>query len=186
VSLSEQVDQNFEKILNEFNNVTVLVNNAGITRDQLLLRLKPDDWDAVLTTNLKSAFNTTKFIAKAWLRSKTPGSIINITSVIGQTGNAGQSNYAASKAGLIGFTKSVALELASRQIRANCVAPGFIRSDMTEALNDGQKTAIIDRVPLGSMGTPQDVASACVFLGSEAARYITGQTINVDGGLVMI
>lgn len=180
----EQVESNFEQIQKDLGTPYALINNAGITRDQLLLRLKPEDWDDVLTTNLKSVYNCSKVAVKMMLRAKE-GSIVNITSVIGQTGNAGQSNYAASKAGIIGFTKSIAQEVASRQIRLNCIAPGFIQSDMTDALTEEQRTNILNKVPLGFIGDPEDVSWACLFLTSPMSRYITGQTINVNGGLFM-
>jgi 3-oxoacyl-[acyl-carrier protein] reductase len=181
---STDVEDVMGKITTEMGGLNVLVNNAGITKDQLLLRLKAEDWDQVLETNLRGVFLTTKLAVKTMLKARE-GSIINITSVIGQTGNPGQSSYAASKAGIIAFTKSIALEVASRQIRLNCIAPGFIRSDMTDSLTDEQKKVILDRVPLGSMGEAWDVAAACLFLASPLARYITGQTLNVNGGLYM-
>jgi 3-oxoacyl-[acyl-carrier protein] reductase len=179
-----QVEESFKKIHEEMGAIHVLINNAGITRDQLLLRLKSEDWDQVLQANLKSVYACTKTAVKMMLKAKE-GAIVNITSVIGQTGNAGQSNYAASKAGIIAFTKSVAQEVASRQIRLNCIAPGFISSDMTNSLTDDQKTKIMDLIPLGFMGESHDIGMACLFLASPAARYITGHTLNVDGGMNM-
>lgn len=181
----DEIEKVMGQVTADMGGLNVLINNAGITKDQLLLRLKIDDWDQVLETNLRGVFLTTKAAVKGMLKAKTEGSIINITSVIGQTGNPGQSSYAASKAGIIAFTKSVALEVASRQIRLNCIAPGFIQSDMTNSLTDEQKKGILDRVPLGSMGEAWDVAAACLFLASPLARYITGQTLNVNGGLYM-
>ncbi len=185
ISSPENVEEVMGQITTEMGGLNILVNNAGITKDQLLLRLKAQDWDQVLETNLRGVFLTTKLAVKFMLKARAEGSIINITSVIGQTGNPGQSSYAASKAGIIAFTKSIALEVASRQIRLNCIAPGFIRSDMTDSLTDEQKKVILDRVPLGSMGEAWDVAAACLFLASPLARYITGQTLNVNGGLYM-
>ncbi len=181
---SGSVEPAISQIHSEMGGLHVVVNNAGITKDQLLLRLKTEDWNQVLETNLRGVFLSTKAAVKLMLKNRE-GSIINITSVIGQTGNAGQSSYAASKAGIIAFTKSVALEVASRQIRLNCIAPGFIKSDMTESLTDEQKRGILDKVPLGSMGEAWDVGAACLFLASPLARYITGQTLNVNGGLYM-
>lgn len=178
------VETAFEQIKAEMGGFHFLINNAGVTADQIILRLKEEDWDKVIQTNLKSVFNCTKIAVKFMLKERT-GSIVNITSVIGQTGNAGQSNYAASKAGIIGFTKSIALEVASRNIRLNCIAPGFIKSDMTDSLTDDQKSKIIENVPLGTIGEPDDIAAACLFLCSDFSRYITGQTLNVNGGLYM-
>ncbi len=168
----------------QFGKIDVLVNNAGITRDNLLIRMKEAEWDAVINTNLKGVFNCTKYSAKIMIKQKF-GKIINIASVVGLTGNAGQANYAAAKAGVIGFTKSVARELAPRGINVNAVAPGFITTDMTAVLNDQVKNDLTARIPLGKLGMPGDVAKAVLFLSSTAADYITGQTINVDGGMVM-
>mgnify|MGYP001436812311 CR=1 FL=1 len=162
--------------------VDVLVNNAGVTRDQLLMRMSEEDWDAVLDTNLKGAFNFTKSLTRSFLKQRS-GRIINISSIIGLTGNAGQTNYAASKAGLIGFTKSVARELASRGITANAVAPGFIVTDMTGALGAEAQEALKSRIALGRLGTAEDVANVVLFLASDLASYVTGQVITVDGGL---
>jgi 3-oxoacyl-[acyl-carrier protein] reductase len=184
VSDTAAVEENFAKINTEMGGLHVLVNNAGITRDQILLRLKAEDWDAVLNTNLKSVYLCTKIAVKFMLKARE-GSIINISSVIGETGQGGQANYAASKAGIIAFTKSVAQEVASRQIRLNCIAPGFIQSDMTDSLTEEQRKGILTRVPLGSMGDAADVANACLFLASPHARYITGHTLDVNGGLYM-
>lgn len=163
--------------------IDILVNNAGVTRDGLLVRASEEDWDAVLDTNLKGAFNTTKFVSRGMMKRRW-GRIINITSVVGITGNRGQANYAASKAGLIGFTKSVAKELASRNVLANAVAPGFIDTDMTRNLSDAQQGALEEQIPLARLGTGADVANAALFLASELASYITGQVIVVDGGMV--
>jgi len=164
--------------------VDILVNNAGITRDNILVRLKDEDWDAVLTTNLKGAFNTTRAVSRGMMKRRN-GRIINIASVVGLTGNRGQANYAASKAGLIGFTKSVAQELAARGVLANVVAPGFIETDMTAELSEEVREALFERIPLGRFGAPEDVAGAVRFLAGPAASYITGQVVVVDGGMVM-
>jgi len=171
-------------ILADAGKVDILVNNAGVTRDGLLMRMSDADWDVVINTNLKGAFNFTKAFTRAFLKQRS-GRIINVASVIGLIGNAGQSNYAASKAGLIGFTKSVAKELASRGITANVLAPGFIETDMTAVLKDDVKAEVLKQIPLGALGQPEDIANAAVFLASPAARYITGQVLAVDGGMVM-
>jgi 3-oxoacyl-[acyl-carrier protein] reductase len=162
--------------------VDILVNNAGITRDHLVLRMKRDDWDAVLATNLTAAFTCTQAVLKAMVKQRA-GRIVNITSVVGQSGNAGQANYAASKAGLIGFTKSLALEVASRGITVNAVAPGLIDTDMTRALPEGAQDGWESRIPLGRLGTPGDVAAAVAFLASDEASYITGHVLAVNGGM---
>jgi len=164
--------------------ITILVNNAGLTRDNILLRLSEADWDAVLDANLKGAFHTTRAVIKGMMKRRT-GRIINISSIVGLTGNKGQANYAASKAGLIGFTKSVAKEYASRGVLANCVAPGFIETDMTGALPADARDALLGQIALGRLGKPADVAHAVLFLASDLARYITGQVLVVDGGLVV-
>lgn len=184
VSDSGQVAAAVEKILAEAGRVDILVNNAGITRDGLLVRMKDEDWDAVLNTNLKGAFLFTKALARNFMKQRS-GRIINVASVIGLMGNAGQCNYAASKAALIGFTKSVARELAPRGVTANALAPGFIETDMTAALNEESRAALLARIPLCSFGQPDDIAQAALFLASASARYITGQVLTVDGGLVM-
>ncbi len=173
-----------EKILADCGKVDILVNNAGVTRDDLLMRMSEADWDAVLNTNLKGAFLFTKAFSRALIRQRS-GRIINVASVIGLIGNAGQSNYAASKAGLIGFSKSVARELASRGITVNVLAPGFIETDMTAGLKEELRAGVLKQIPLGSFGQPDDIACAAVFLASPAARYITGQVLAVDGGMVM-
>lgn len=184
VSDSKAVAEAAEKILAATTRVDVLVNNAGVTRDGLLMRMSDEDWDFVLNTNLKGAFAFTKGFSRAFARQRS-GRIINVASVIGLMGNAGQANYAASKAGLIGFTKSVARELASRGITVNALAPGFIETDMTSVLNDEQKNGVLANIPMKSFGKAEDIANAALFLASPAARYITGQVLAVDGGMVM-
>ena len=172
------------EILEDFDKVDILVNNAGVTRDGLAIRMSTEDWDTVLNTNLKGAFDFSKVVMRAMIKQRS-GRIINISSVSGLTGNAGQANYAASKAGLIGLTKSLARELAGRGITVNAVAPGFIVTDMTDALSEEMKKAILARIPLGKLGQPEDIAAAVVFLASSEANYITGQVLTVDGGMVM-
>jgi 3-oxoacyl-[acyl-carrier protein] reductase len=167
----------------ELGPVDILVNNAGITRDNILLRLKDEDWDEVMQVNLKGAFNMTRALTRGMMKRRN-GVILNISSVVGIMGNPGQSNYAASKAGLLGFTRSVARELASRNIRCNAIAPGFIETDMTGELDDKQTAALQERIPLGRLGTPDDIAGVARFLAGPAARYITGQVLAVDGGMV--
>jgi len=184
VSDSSQVDQKIEAIGQSHGALAVLVNNAGVTIDSLLLRMKNEDLDKTLAIDLKGAIYCTRAAAKSMMRARQ-GSIIQISSVIGETGNAGQSAYAAAKAGLIGFSKSVAKELGSRQVRVNVVTPGFIKTDMTEALTDAQKEAILRSVPLGFFGATEDVASLVAFLASPNSRYITGQVIGVNGGMYM-
>jgi len=160
------------------------VNNAGITRDNLLLRLKDDDWDSVMNTNLRSVFQLSKLAIRPMMKARW-GRIINVTSVVGHSGNGGQTNYAAAKAGLTGFAKSLAREVGSRNITVNCVAPGFIDTDMTRALNEAQRTALIGQVPLGRFGLVEEVAAAVAFLASDQAGYVTGSTIHVNGGMLM-
>ena len=164
--------------------ITILINNAGITRDNLLLRMKDDEWDAIMDTNLKSAYRLSKAVLRGMMKARH-GRIVNIGSVVGVSGNAGQANYAAAKAALIGFSKSLAQEIGSRNITVNCVAPGFIDTDMTRALTDAQRQKLIERIPLGRLGLPEDVAHAVVFLASQEAGYITGATLHVNGGLYM-
>ena len=175
--------QNFiDKIAKEFGTIDILVNNAGITRDNLLMRMGEEDFDMVINVNLKSVFNLTKAVQRTMLKQRS-GSIINMASIVGLTGNAGQSNYAASKSGIIGFTKSVAQELGSRNIRCNAVAPGFIVTEMTGQLDENVRKEWIKTIPLKREGKPEDVAKACVFLGSDLSDYITGQVLSVDGGM---
>jgi 3-oxoacyl-[acyl-carrier protein] reductase len=184
VSNGAAVTEAVARVTQELGPISILVNNAGITRDNLLLRMKEDDWDAVMAVNLRGAFNTVKAVAKGMMKRRG-GVIINITSVVGLIGNAGQANYAASKAGLVGFTKSVARELASRSIRCNAVAPGYIRTDMTSELGDAQTEALQASIPMGRLGEPEDIAEVVRFLAGPSARYITGQVLAVDGGMVM-
>jgi len=172
------------KILDDAGRVDILVNNAGVTRDNLLMRMSEEEWDTVLNTNLKGAFNFTRALSRPFIKQRS-GRIINIASVIGLIGNAGQSNYAASKAALIGFTKSVARELAPRGITVNAIAPGFIETDMTAVLDDKVREEVIGRVPLGRFGSSDDIAHAAVFLAMEPTGYVTGQVLTVDGGMVM-
>jgi 3-oxoacyl-[acyl-carrier protein] reductase len=184
VADSAAVSAAAEKILADCGKVDILVNNAGVTRDGLLMRMSDEDWDTVLNTNLKGAFFFTKAFSRAFAKQRS-GRIINISSVIGLIGNAGQSNYAASKAGLIGFTQSVARELAGRGVTVNAIAPGFIETDMTSELNEGLKANILKQIPMGRFGAAEDIANAALFLASPAAGYVTGQVLTVDGGMVM-
>jgi len=185
VSDGAAVDAAIADIETRFGAITILVNNAGITRDNLLLRMKDDEWDAVMATNLKPAFRLAKAVLRGMMKGRQ-GRIIQIGSVVGTSGNPGQANYAAAKAGLIGFTKSLAQEIGSRNITVNCVAPGFIDTDMTRALTDAQRQALLGQIPLGRLGTPADIASAVVFLASPQAAYITGATLHVNGGMYMV
>ena len=184
VSSYQDVQALFKEILSRFGKVDVLINNAGITRDSLLMRMSEDDWDIVIRVNLKSVFNCTQIVIRSMLKQRA-GSIVNISSVVGQIGNPGQSNYSASKAGIIGFTKSVAREVSGRGITVNAVAPGFIDTEMTASLPDRAKNSFLQQIPLGRIGKPEDVAEAVYWLSSDAANYITGQTIHVNGGMLM-
>ena len=179
-----QAHEVVQSVIKDFGRLDILVNNAGITKDGLLMRMSEQDWDDVISTNLKSVFNFTKAACRQMM-SQQGGKIINISSVVGMIGNAGQSNYVASKAGVIGFTKSIAKEIASRNVQVNAVAPGFIETDMTEKLNEKQKEAILGIIPMKRMAKPEEVAKIVCFLASEDANYITGQTLCVDGGMVM-
>ena len=178
------IDATIDAILKEHGGLHVLVNNAGITRDMLAARLKDDDWDAVIDTNLKAVFRCCRAVMRTMVKQRY-GRIVNITSVVGAAGNAGQANYAASKAGVAGMTRSLARELGSRNITVNCVAPGFIATDMTGALTEAQKTALLAQVPLGRLGTPEEVAHAVAFLVSPLAGYITGAELHINGGMFM-
>lgn len=173
-----------ETAVKEFGKVDILVNNAGITRDTLLMRMKEEDWDAVLNVNLKGVYNCTKAVVSGMMKRRY-GRIVNIASVVGITGNAGQANYASAKAGMIGFTKSIAKEVASRGITVNAVAPGFIQTQMTDVLPEDVKAKLMEQIPIGRLGQPEDIANAVLFLASDSASYITGQTISVNGGMVM-
>lgn len=180
----EASEQLIDAVIQDFGGIDILVNNAGITRDGLLMRMTENDWDLVLKVNLKSAFNMTKAVQRVMLKQRS-GSIINMSSVVGLEGNAGQSNYSASKAGLIGFTKSIAQELGSRNVRCNAIAPGFIETPMTEKLGDDVRDGWIKQIPLKRAGQPQDVANIAIFLASELSSYVTGQVISVCGGMKM-
>ena len=182
VSSSSEVASLVDKTINTYGKVDILVNNAGITRDQLVLRMSDEDWDTVLNVDLKSAFFCTRAVLRSMLKQRW-GRIISITSIVGEVGNPGQANYAAAKAGIIGFTRSIAKEVASRGITANAIAPGFIDTKLTQQLEEKQAQELLKRIPLGYLGSPRDVAEAVAFLASEEARYITGQVLNVDGGM---
>jgi 3-oxoacyl-[acyl-carrier protein] reductase len=184
VAVAEQVEKALAAAESALGPIDVLVNNAGLTRDNILLRLTDADWDAVLDANLKGAFHTTRGVIKGMMKRRS-GRIINVTSIVGLVGNKGQANYAASKAGLIGFTKSVAKEYAGRGILANCIAPGYIETDMTSGLPDAAKATLLQEIALGRLGRPEDVAGAALFLASDLAAYITGQVLVVDGGMVI-
>ena len=179
----EQAQQLVEDVLKDFDGLDILINNAGITKDNLLMRISEDDFDKVIEVNLKSVFNMTKAVIRPMMKQRA-GSIINMSSVVGLKGNAGQSNYAASKAGIVGFSKSVALELGSRNIRSNVIAPGFIETEMTGKLDEATVQSWRDAIPLKRGGSPEDIANACVFLASDMSSYITGQTLSVDGGML--
>jgi 3-oxoacyl-[acyl-carrier protein] reductase len=182
VSNGEAVANATKTVIETYGTIDILVNNAGITRDQLLMKMGDEDWDSVLNVNLKSCFYTCKAVVRTMMKARK-GKIINISSVVGVTGNAGQANYAASKAGMIGFTKSLAKELAPRHICVNCLAPGFITTQMTDALNETQRAVVLEKIPLGRMGNSNEIAEAALFLASSMSDYITGQTIAVDGGM---
>jgi 3-oxoacyl-[acyl-carrier protein] reductase len=184
ISDGNQFQELTKSVLEKYGSVDILVNNAGVTKDNLIMRMSDDDWNIVIDTNLKGAFNGTKAVVRHMMRQRS-GRIINISSVVGLIGNAGQANYAASKAGLIGLTKATAKELASRGITANCIAPGYIETDMTNRLPEKMKNALIEQIPLGRIGQATDIAATVCFLASDEAGYITGQTFTVDGGMVM-
>jgi 3-oxoacyl-[acyl-carrier protein] reductase len=184
VNDAAQVDAALAEVEGKYGAIGILVNNAGITRDNLLLRMKDEEWDDIMTTDLRSVYRLSKAVLRAMVRARF-GRIVNITSVVGVTGNAGQTNYAAAKAGIIGFSKSLAREVGARNITVNCVAPGFIDTDMTRALTAEQRSALVGRIPLGRLGVAQDVAAAVAFLVSPGASYITGSTIHVNGGMYM-
>ena len=184
VSNFEECENMIKQAIEKFGQIDVLVNNAGITKDNLLLRMSVEDFEKVIDINLKGTFNVTKNVVPYMMKKRT-GKIVNLASVVGVSGNAGQCNYAASKSGIIGFTKSIAKELASRNILANCIAPGFIDTDMTRVLNEDQKKNILSQVPLNRFGSVEDIANTAVFLASDNSNYITGQVIHVDGGMAM-
>ncbi len=184
VADKKSVEGTLQKLQATFGAVDILVNNAGITRDNLLMRMSEEEWDEVIDVNLKSVYNTSQALIRAMLKARS-GKIINISSVVGLTGNAGQVNYAASKSGMIGFTKALAQELASRGICVNCIAPGFIKTRMTDSLTDPQKEMILKKIPMGRMGDAKEIADAALFLASPLSNYITGQVLTVDGGMVM-
>jgi 3-oxoacyl-[acyl-carrier protein] reductase len=184
VTSSEDLERGFEHARREIGEIDILVNNAGITRDNLLLRMKDEEWDALMATNLTSAYRLSKLVIRSMMKARG-GRIINITSVIGSAGNAGQTNYAAAKAGLGGFSRALAREIGGRNITVNCVAPGFIDTAMTRALEEGQRAGLVAQIPLNRLGSAEDVANAVVFLASSAASYITGATLHVNGGMYM-
>lgn len=184
VASKQEVEQAVAQVYSDFGKVDVLVNNAGVTKDNLLMRLSEEDWESVLNTNLKSVFLMSKACIRTMMKERS-GKIINVSSVVALMGNAGQTNYAASKAGMVGFTKSLAKEVSSRGITVNCIAPGFIETDMTGALNEKQKEQILAQIPMQKMGQPEDIAYAALYLASPLADYVTGQVLTVDGGMVM-
>lgn len=185
VTDAEATDALLKEIADEFGAITVLVNNAGITRDNLMLRMKEEEWDDIMATNLKSVYRLSKGVLRGMMKARS-GRIINITSVVGVSGNAGQANYAAAKAGVIGFSKSLAQEVASRGITVNAIAPGFINTDMTKALNEDQVSAMTATIPASRLGEPEDIAASVVFLASDESSYVTGTTLHVNGGMLMV
>jgi len=185
VTDKEQIKSVVEEVTQTFGAPTILVNNAGITRDNLLMRMKDEEWEAIIETNLNSVFRMSKACLRGMMKART-GAIINIASVVGVMGNAGQTNYAAAKAGIMGFSKSLAREVGARGIRVNTIAPGFIATDMTDALPEEQRQALMNQIPLQRLGTPEDIAKTVTFLASEGGAYITGQTLNVNGGMYMV
>ncbi|PKO24662.1 MAG: 3-oxoacyl-ACP reductase [Betaproteobacteria bacterium HGW-Betaproteobacteria-8] len=185
VNDAAQIDQLLKAVAEQFGDVSILVNNAGITRDTLLMRMKDEDWDAVIGTNLKSVYRMSQAVIRPMMKARS-GRIINISSVVGHMGNAGQTNYAAAKAGMTGFSKSLAAELGSRGITVNCVAPGFIDTDMTRELPEEQRQALLQHIPAGRLGQAEEIAAAVAFLASPAAAYITGETLHVNGGMLMV
>jgi 3-oxoacyl-[acyl-carrier protein] reductase len=184
VNDTAQIEQVLDTLRKQFGEISILVNNAGITKDNLLARMSEEEWDDVLTTNLKSVFRLSRAVLRAMMKART-GRIINISSVVGSSGNPGQTNYSASKAGMVGFSKSLAQEIGSRNITVNCVAPGFIDTDMTQALGEEQRAKLVEHVPLKRLGKPEDIAAAVAFLAGPGAAYITGTTVHVNGGMYM-
>jgi|ERR1700733_12894976 len=184
VAKTDDVEKAIVKVIEQLGQIDILVNNAGVTADQLIMRMKEEEWDRVMTINAKSCYNTCRVVVRPMMKAKK-GKIINVSSVIGMTGNPGQTNYAASKAAVIGFTKALAKEVATRQICVNCIAPGYIDTPMTQGLTAEQKDATLEKIPLGRMGSPSDIAQVALFLASEGADYITGQVLPVDGGMVI-
>jgi len=180
-----EIENLVKKVLDDYGRIDILINNAGITDDSLFLRMTPEKWESVINTNLTSNFLLTNLVSKSMIKNKW-GRIINITSVVGHTGNIGQSNYCASKAGVVAMSKSIAIELAKRNVTVNCISPGFIKTKMTEILTDEQKNKILEKIPLGEIGLPEDIAHCVGFLVSEHSRYITGETIHINGGLAML
>ncbi|MBU1214215.1 MAG: 3-oxoacyl-ACP reductase FabG [Gammaproteobacteria bacterium] len=184
VNDAAQIEQVLDTLRKQFGEISILVNNAGITKDNLLARMSEEEWDDVLTTNLKSVFRLSRAVLRAMMKARA-GRIINISSVVGSSGNPGQTNYSASKAGMVGFSKSLAQEIGSRNITVNCVAPGFIDTDMTQALGEEQRAKLVEHVPLKRLGKPEDIAAAVAFLAGPGAAYITGTTVHVNGGMYM-
>tara|TARA_Y100001978_G_C23647487_1_gene411585 strand:- start:426 stop:1145 length:720 start_codon:yes stop_codon:yes gene_type:complete len=180
-----EIENLVKKVLDDYGRIDILINNAGITDDSLFLRMTPEKWESVINTNLTSNFLLTNLVSKSMIKNKW-GRIVNITSVVGHTGNIGQSNYCASKAGVVAMSKSIAIELAKRNVTVNCISPGFIKTKMTEILTDEQKNKILEKIPLGEIGLPEDIAHCVGFLVSEHSRYITGETIHINGGLAML